>query len=187
MDLKDYDQAVYDTIVADFEGFANNLAYGTPSPKRVRGAGQCAGFSTITYIPVSALMGINIVEQSPSRTPWYSGPTVLEYLETVDIRTSNESNAFRFPVQYVLRPDLNYRGYAGQVVSGVVSVGDKIKVFPSGKESTVSHIDTYSGELDKAYPPLSVVLGSPTKLIFQEATSFVMWRIHPCSRGILTR
>ena len=80
MDLKDYDQAVYDTIVADFEGFANNLAYGTPSPKRVRGAGQCAGFSTITYIPVSALMGINIVEQSPSRNR-YSGPTVLEYLK----------------------------------------------------------------------------------------------------------
>jgi bifunctional enzyme CysN/CysC len=158
MDLKDYDQDIYNTIVDDFQSFSNNLAFGAASQKRTRGAGQCAGFHTITYIPISALMGINVVDHNDNRTPWYQGQTVLEYLESVDITTSDAVDNFRFPVQYVIRPNLNYRGYAGQVVSGTVQVGDSIKVHPSGKTSTVSHIDTYNGPLTSAYPPLSVVL-----------------------------
>lgn len=141
LDLMDYDQHCYESIEADFRAMSSQLR-----------------FQSITCIPVSALMGINIVEPSTKRLPWYQGPTVLSYLETVEIRKDEAHNSFRFPVQYVLRPNLDYRGYAGQITSGVVRVGDRIEVCSSGKGSIVEAIDTYSGSLQEAQAPLSITL-----------------------------
>ncbi len=111
----------------------------------------------MTFIPISALKGDNIVHPSDS-TPWYTGGTFLEYLETVPIASDRNFEDFRYPVQYVLRPDLNYRGFAGQVASGVVKKGDRVLVLPSRRESTVRAIDTFDGELEEAFPPQSVTL-----------------------------
>jgi bifunctional enzyme CysN/CysC len=141
MDLCDYDEDRYNEIKSEFNTFTNTL-----------------GFKSVTYVPISALFGINVVDKSESRTPWYSDDTVLEFLQNVEIRNDVNLTDFRYPVQYVLRPHLNYRGFAGQVVSGVIEKGDKIVALPSGKSSTVVAIDTYNGELDRAFPPLSVVL-----------------------------
>src|SRR5699024_4475139 len=140
MDLKDYDQGVFDAIRDDFSQFAENL-----------------DFADVTYIPISALHGINIIEKS-DLTAWYDGPSVIGFLETVDIAGDRNYDDFRLPVQYVLRPNLDYRGFSGQIVSGVVKKGDKITVLPSGTSSTVKAIDTYTGELDEACAPLSVTL-----------------------------
>ena len=141
MDLVDYDQAVYTDILADFKSFSDGL-----------------GFRSVDTIPASALMGINIVEPSPHRTPWYEGPTVLQFLETVEISGDQNLDDFRYPVQTVIRPNLDYRGFAGQVVSGIVRPGDRVKVLPNGQESVVKSIDTYGGALDQAYAPQSVTL-----------------------------
>ena len=141
MDLMDYSEERFEEIKADFTEFTNTL-----------------GFKSVTYIPISALFGINVVDKSDSRTPWYGGHTVLQFLQAVEIRNDVNLHDFRYPVQYVLRPNLNYRGFAGQVVSGIVQKGDEIVALPSGKTSTVVGIDTYDGELDMAHPPLSVVL-----------------------------
>ena len=89
---------------------------------------------------------------------WYQGKTVLNYLETVEIKQVYGSTDFRYAVQYVLRPNLNYRGYAGQISSGRISKGDSITVYPSGKSSRVAAIDTYNGELESAHAPMSVTL-----------------------------
>jgi len=140
MDLKDYDQQVFDDIRAEFSAFAENL-----------------DFADVTYIPISALHGINIIEKS-DLTPWYNGPSVIGFLETVDIAGDRNYSDFRLPIQYVLRPNLDYRGFSGQIVSGVVKKGDKITVLPSGTTSTVKAIDTYTGELEEACAPLSVTL-----------------------------
>jgi len=140
MDLVDYDQAVYDKIVAEFRAFCDELS-----------------FTSVTFVPISALMGVNIVDKG-DRTPWYDGRTVLEYLETVQVAQDRNLTNFRFPVQYVIRPNLNYRGYAGQIPSGVLRPGDPIMVLPSGKTSKVKAIDTYDGPLELAHPPLSVVI-----------------------------
>jgi bifunctional enzyme CysN/CysC len=141
MDLVDYDKDIFDSIVADFKSFSDTLDYGS-----------------VDFLPISALMGINIVERNPARTPWYDGPTVLEFLETVPIAGDINLSDFRYPVQTVIRPNLDYRGFAGQVASGVVKKGDRIKVLPSGKTSTVTHIDTWDGDNDEAFAPLSVTL-----------------------------
>ncbi len=140
MDLKGYEQSVYAAICGDFEAFAQRL-----------------GFKDVTYIPISALQGDNVVSAS-ARTPWYQGPTVLGYLETVPIAQDRNLTDFRFAVQYVLRPNLDYRGFAGQIASGVVRKGDRVMVLPSGKVTTVKGIDTYRGELDHAFAPMSVTL-----------------------------
>ncbi|MFI5308709.1 MAG: sulfate adenylyltransferase subunit CysN [Polyangiales bacterium] len=140
MDLKDYDRAVFEAISLDFAQFAKGLH-----------------FKDITYIPISALRGDNVVTRSPS-TSWYDGPTVLSYLETVEIAQDRNLEDFRFPVQYVLRPNLDYRGFAGQLASGVVRKGDRVLILPSGKTSTVKAIDTYEGELQEAFAPMSVTL-----------------------------
>lgn len=140
MDLKDYAQATFEEIQKDFSTFAENL-----------------DFSDVTYVPISALHGVNIIEKS-DETPWYDGPSVIGVLETVDIANDRNYDDFRLPVQYVLRPNLDYRGFSGQIVSGVVKKGDDITVLPSGTRSTVKAIDTYTGELDEACAPLSVTL-----------------------------
>ena len=90
--------------------------------------------------------------------PWFDGSSLLHYLETVHIGSDRNLTEFRFPVQYVVRPDLNFRGYAGQVASGVVKPGDPVMVLPSGRTSRVKSISTYDGELDRAFPPMSVTL-----------------------------
>lgn len=140
MDLKDYDQSVFDKIVADFRAFSKGLS-----------------FKEITFIPVSALAGDNVVDAS-TNTPWYDGPTILAHLETVPIAADHNTKNFRYPVQYVLRPHLNYRGFAGQITSGTVRQGDEVMVLPSRKRTRVKSIDTFEGSIAEACSPLSVAL-----------------------------
>src|SRR6266849_4862707 len=115
------------------------------------------GISRVQCIPVSALAGDNVVERS-ERTPWYSGPTLLEYLETVPLSVAPRTKDLRFPVQYVVRPDATFRGFAGHVASGMVRVGDVVTALPSGRQSRVESIVTYDGPLDEAFAPMSVTL-----------------------------
>jgi bifunctional enzyme CysN/CysC len=140
MDLMGYSREVFEKIKADYEAF-----------------GRSIGAKELKVIPISALKGDNVVEKS-ARMPWYDGPTLLEHLETIEISGDLNLEDFRFPVQTVLRPNLDYRGFAGRVASGVVKKGDRVVVLPSGVESTVKGIDTFDGELEEAFPPMSVTL-----------------------------
>ena len=140
MDLVDFDKETFDRIVNDYKHFVAPL-----------------GIPDITCIPLSALDGDNVVEKS-ARTPWYEGPALLDFLETVPIDLDRHYTDFRYPVQYVLRPNQNFRGFCGKVASGVVRKGDTVMALPSGKTSKVKSIVTYDGELECAYPPLCVTL-----------------------------
>ena len=140
MDLVDFSKEVFDKIVADYKEFIAPL-----------------GIPDVQCIPLSALEGDNVVEKS-ERTPWYDGVSLLEYLETVHIGNDHNLVDFRYPVQYVLRPNLDFRGFCGKVASGVVRKGDEVMALPSGKKSRVKSIVTYEGELDYAFPPMSVTL-----------------------------
>ena len=140
MDLEGYDAAVFQRIREHFESFAGQL-----------------GFKAITFIPVSALRGDNVVHRSADM-PWYTGPTLLEHLEQVPVAEDVNLRQFRFPVQYVMRPDLDYRGFSGTVASGVVRRGDRMMVLPSGKTSEIIAIDTAEGELESAHAPMSITL-----------------------------
>lgn len=140
MDLVGYDQGVFDRIVKEFKEFAAPLS-----------------FHDVTFFPVSALKGVNIVSPS-EKTTWYEGPNVLEFLETVPIADDRNHENFRFPVQMVIRPNLDYRGFAGEVASGSLRKGDEVMVLPSGKKSHVRSIDTYDGSLEEAFTPQSVVV-----------------------------
>ncbi len=140
MDLVDFDQKRFDEIVADYMAFVAPL-----------------GIPDVTCIPLSALDGDNVVERS-ERTPWYIGPSLLEYLETVPIDQDRNFEDFRFPIQYVLRPNLDFRGFSGKVASGIVRKGDTLMALPSGKSSKVKSIVTYDGELDEAFPPQCVTI-----------------------------
>ncbi|MFZ1866401.1 MAG: sulfate adenylyltransferase subunit CysN [Polyangiales bacterium] len=140
MDLRDYSQQVFDEISADFTQFGKTLR-----------------FKDIQFFPVSALVGDNVVSDSDN-TPWYDGPNVLEYLETVPILEDRNFEDFRYPVQYVIRPDLDYRGFAAEVASGVIAKGDPIVALPSGTTSKVKAIDTYDGELEEAFAGQSVTI-----------------------------
>jgi sulfate adenylyltransferase large subunit len=137
MDLVDFDRDVYEGIRDDFE-------------KMLAGA-------RVHAIPLSALHGDNVITAS-DRTPWFDGPSLLEYLETVQVTRDLTLLPFRFPVQLVLRPNHEFRGYAGQIASGKVRVGDRIIASPSGRTARVSRIVTYDGDLDYAYAPMSVTL-----------------------------
>ena len=140
MDLMDFRKDVYDSISADFMEFGKTLR-----------------FKDIQFFPVSALEGDNVVSDS-DRTPWYDGPNVLGYLETVPVSADRNFEDFRYPVQYVIRPDLDYRGFAAEVASGVINKGDEIVSLPSGKKSKVKGIDTWEGELDQAFAGQSVTI-----------------------------
>ena len=140
MDLVDYREEVFTSIRADFEAFAAQLKSGD-----------------IHFIPISALVGDNVVERS-ARTPWYTGPSLLEHLETVPIDRDLNLADLRFPVQYVIRPDLDFRGFAGQIASGVMRKGDAVTVLPSGRNSRIKSIVTYDGELEEAFAPMSVTV-----------------------------
>ena len=140
MDLVDFRKDIFDKITADYLHFIAPL-----------------GISDITCIPLSALDGDNVVSKS-KRTPWYEGGSLLEHLENVPIDLDRNYKDFRFPVQYVLRPSQNFRGFGGKVVSGVIRKGDTVMALPSGKASKVKSIVTYEGELDYAFPPQSITL-----------------------------
>jgi sulfate adenylyltransferase subunit 1 len=140
MDLVDYSESVYSEIVADFKNFLSQFRSVQPF-----------------FIPISALAGDNVVSLS-ANTPWYDGPTLIEHLETVPVGQRTESAPFRFPVQRIVRPNLDFRGYAGQIASGIVRVGDEITVLPSGRASRVKSIATFDGDLDEAKAPLSITL-----------------------------
>ena len=138
MDAVDYDEARYREIHAEFAAFAEHL-----------------NFKDVLFLPISALVGDNVVEKSDAM-PWYQGNTLLEHLEGVELNFERGSEALRYPVQYVLRPDQDYRGFAGRIESGVVRPGDSVRVLPSGHTSTVKAIDCFEGELEVAYAPMSV-------------------------------
>src|SRR4051812_1227970 len=140
MDLVDFRQDVFEAIRAEFSAFCAQL-----------------GLSKPHFIPVSALGGDNVVEPSPNM-PWFTGGSLLSHLETVPVAADRNLADMRFPVQYVLRPNLDFRGYAGQVASGFVRPGDDVMVLPSRRTSRVKSIVTYDGELSKAFPPMSVTV-----------------------------
>ena len=144
MDLVDWDKAVYDRIADEFTSFAAKLE-----------------ITDLTIIPVSALNGDNIASRSEN-SPWYEGPSLLHHLEHVHIASDRNLVDVRFPVQYVIRPQsttvTDYRGYAGQVASGVLKPGDEVMVLPSGLTSTIAGIDTADGPVAEAFPPMSVTV-----------------------------
>ncbi|HJT89359.1 MAG TPA: sulfate adenylyltransferase subunit CysN [Bryobacteraceae bacterium] len=140
MDLVEYREDVFESIRADFLAFAAQL--------KAR---------DIQFIPISALVGDNVVKGS-ERTPWYHGPSLLEHLETVPITNEQNHAVMRFPVQYVIRPNLDFRGFAGQVASGVIRRGDTVTVLPSGRTSRVKSIVTWDGDLEEAFAPMSVTV-----------------------------
>ena len=144
MDLVDFSQEVYDKIVADYCKMSETL-----------------NIKKVVFIPISAKDGDNVVNKS-ERTPWYSGKALLDYLETVPVGHKTVSDFFRYPVQYVIRPISekfpDYRGYAGRVSGGIIRPGDRVRVLPSGLESTVKSIDFAGESLDEAYAPESVTI-----------------------------
>ncbi len=144
MDLVEYSEDVFSNIVIEYSLIADKL-----------------GLKDVTYVPISALDGDNIVDRSKSM-PWYSGPSLLEFLEGVQVEKDVDLEHARFPVQYVIRPqteDLHdYRGYAGKIISGIYRKGDKVTVLPAGIESTISKIEHNFQEVEVAFAPQSVVL-----------------------------
>jgi len=140
MDLVGYSEEVYQEIVEAYEAFSGKL-----------------DIHDISFIPVSALKGDNVTTKSDNM-PWYDGATLLHTLETVHVAADRNLLDFRFPVQYVIRPHLDFRGYAGRIVSGTIRVGEEVVVLPSGRSSGVRSIVTYDGELEEAFAPQSVVL-----------------------------
>ena len=140
MDLVNYREDVFLRLQKDFEALAKQLAV-----------------PHVAAIPISALAGDNVVLRS-THTPWYHGPTFLEHLESVPLRVETMSDAVRFPVQYVIRPDASFRGFAGQVASGVIRPGDPIVSLPSEQKSRVRSIATFDGDAPEAFPPMSVTV-----------------------------
>jgi bifunctional enzyme CysN/CysC len=148
MDLVNFDEAVFDAIVEDFDAFAARLE-----------------LPDVTFIPISALLGDNVVERSQSM-PWYQGPPLLYHLEHVHIASDRNLIDVRFPVQWVIRVGgrqarsevADYRAYAGQLAGGIIRAGDEVVVLPGGQRTTVAGIDTYEGPVQEAFPPMSVAL-----------------------------
>jgi sulfate adenylyltransferase subunit 1 len=144
MDAVNYDEQVFRAIESEYREFIGRLVLQQAAPH-------------IYFLPISALEGDNVVR--PSRhMPWFEGPSLLEFLETVPVHHRTRSAALRFPVQRVIRPNQDFRGYAGQLVSGVVRPGDSILALPSGQRSKVKSIETFDGRLDEAIAPMSVTL-----------------------------
>jgi bifunctional enzyme CysN/CysC len=142
MDLVGYDQATFDAIVADYRAFAADI-----------------GIDEFTAIPISGFKGDNITAAPSANTPWYEGPALIAHLETVEVdATAAQSQPFRMPVQWVNRPNLDFRGFAGQIASGTIRPGDAVRIVPSGKTSTVKTITTFDGDLDEAVAGQSVTL-----------------------------
>ncbi|MBI2282363.1 MAG: 50S ribosome-binding GTPase [Bacteroidetes bacterium] len=144
MDMVDYSQDIYNNIVIDYAAVAASL-----------------GLPQVTYIPISALHGDNIVDRS-ERLSWYEGETLLNLLENVEIQNDTDLQHARFPVQYVIRPQTDllhdYRGYAGKLISGIYQKGDQVTILPSGLQTTISRIEVGGREVEEAFAPQSVVL-----------------------------
>ncbi len=140
MDLVDYSRDRFEEIKADYEAFAEPLDITDPY-----------------FIPISALKGDGVVEWG-DRLDWFEGPTMMEHLETVDVEEGVDLERLRLPVQIVLRPDLDFRGYAGTVASGTIEAGDPVVVMPSGVGSTVERIVTFDGDLDRAGPSRAITV-----------------------------
>jgi bifunctional enzyme CysN/CysC len=141
MDLVDYDPAVFDAIVKEYTEFAHSI-----------------GIDSFTALPISGFKGDNITTLS-ANTPWYKGPTLVEHLETVEVLSSVDADKpFRLPVQWVNRPNLDFRGFSGLIATGAVKAGDKIRVLPSGKTSTITRVVTFGGDLEEAVAGQSVTV-----------------------------
>ena len=141
MDLVNYDQQVFDDIVAEYRAFAGTI-----------------GIEDFVAIPISGFKGDNITGPS-GKTPWYQGPVLLPYLESVEVNnTLNQQKPFRMPVQWVNRPNLDFRGFSGLIATGSVKPGDEIRVLPSGKTSTIGRIVTYEGDREQAFAGETVTL-----------------------------
>jgi sulfate adenylyltransferase large subunit len=140
MDLMEFREDVFAAIRAEFTEFAGAL-----------------GLRDTHFIPISALEGDNVVTPSP-RTPWYDGPPLLEYLETAPAAAARDGGELRYPVQYVIRPSLDFRGYAGQLAAGSVRPGDAVMVLPSRRTSRVKSVTTYDGDLAEAFPKMAVAI-----------------------------
>ena len=140
MDLMDYSQEVFEKIRANYESFVTQL-----------------DIPDVNFIPLSALKGDNVVEKS-DKMHWYKGPSLLHFLEDIRITSDRNFTDMRYPVQYVLRPDIAFRGFSASVASGIISKGDEILVLPSLKSSRIKSIVTYDKELDYAFPPQSVTI-----------------------------
>jgi bifunctional enzyme CysN/CysC len=144
MDLVDWDEAAFDAVVDEFTDFATRLEV-----------------PDVTFIPISALQGDNVVERS-ERMPWYDGPPLLYHLEHVHIASDRNLIDARFPVQWVIRPGTDehhdFRGYAGQVAGGVLRPGDDVLVLPSGDRSRIASVETFDGPVEEAFPPMSVTV-----------------------------
>lgn len=152
MDMVDYNQARFDEIVADYTAFASSI-----------------GMDSFTAIPISGFKGDNVTERSAT-TPWYAGPVLIDYLETVSLeRDAQQDASFRLPVQWVNRPNLDFRGFAGQIASGTVKPGVAVRVLPSGRTTTVARVVAAGGDLDHA------VVGESVTLTFADEID--------CSRG----
>ncbi|MCO4771545.1 MAG: sulfate adenylyltransferase subunit CysN [Deltaproteobacteria bacterium] len=140
MDLVDWGEERYEEIRKEYTDFATRLEV-----------------TDVHFIPLSALLGDNVVHRSENM-PWYEGPSVLHFLESVHIASDRNFIDFRFPVQHVVRPHLNFRGYQGTIAGGVVKIGDEVMVLPSGKRSNIERIVTFDGDLTHAFPPQAVTL-----------------------------
>lgn len=140
MDLVGWDQDVFDAIVADYRAFADQI-----------------GLSVFTPIPISGLSGDNIATRSEA-TPWFEGPILMDWLEGVEVEDDLQAKPFRMPVQWVNRPNLDFRGFSGLIASGTIKPGDRIRALPSGRESRVARIVTLPGDLDQAVAGQSVTL-----------------------------
>ena len=141
LDLVDYSEQVYRQIVSDYSDFAESAL----------------DIDSITAIPISALLGDNVVERS-EKTPWYTGETIMEYLENIEVRNQRKQAPFRMPVQWVNRPNSNFRGFSGLIASGETKIGDKVRLHPGGKESSIASIVTWDGELQQASVGQSVTI-----------------------------
>ena len=140
MDLVDYSQSVFNRIVQEYESYSEKL-----------------DIHDIVYIPVSALQGDNVVAKS-KKMPWYDGTTLLHRLESIHVSADRNLVDFRFPVQYVIRPHSDFRGFAGKIVSGTLAPGEEVVILPSGKTTRIESITAYEGELSQAFVPQSVVI-----------------------------
>jgi bifunctional enzyme CysN/CysC len=165
MDLVGFDEEVFDRIVEEFDRFAARLE-----------------LPDVTFIPISALLGDNVVERSEAM-PWYQGPPVLYHLEHVHIASDRNLIDVRFPVQWVIRPPsanmVDYRAYAGQLAGGIIRQGDEVVVLPSGQRTSVAGIDTYEGPVQEAFPPMSVALRLADDIDVGRGSTIVRTRNQP--------
>ncbi len=155
MDLVDYGQAIFDNIVKEYGEFATEI-----------------GIESFTAIPISGFKGDNITDAPSANMPWYDGRALIAHLENIEIATNAaQEKPFRMPVQWVNRPNLDFRGFSGLISSGIVKKGDPVRIVPSGKNSIVKNLVTLDGELDEAVAGQSVTILLEDEVIARAATA----------------